>query len=145
MPLLIVDRQLKIMNVEWDLCFTLEIHLQNISIFILLILIQVAMNHKTHYETVSNAIQELRKQGYTVDFNLEDDAIICNEGKFGASDFEIADVYRYEGNTDPADEAAVYAIQSSSGLKGILVTGYGASSDSTSNEILEKLGNAHRE
>jgi len=33
----------------------------------------------------------------------------------------------------------VYAIESKSGLKGILVTGYGASSDTISTEILEKL------
>ena len=97
------------------------------------------MQHKTHYDTVSRAIEELRKQGYTTDFNIEENNITCNQGKFGSNDFEVMDVYRYEGNTDPADEAAVYAIQSSSGLKGILVTGYGASADIASQEILGKL------
>lgn len=102
------------------------------------------MNHKTHYETVSKAIEELRKQGYTTDFNLEHNSIVCNQGKFSADDFKVVDVYRYEGNSDPGDEAAVYAIQSSNGLKGILVSGYGASSDSTSNDVLMKLNNAQR-
>ena len=99
------------------------------------------MQHKTHYDTVSKAIEALQQQGYTTDFNIEENALVCSEGKFGADDFEIVDVYRYEGNTDPADEAAVYAIKSSSGVKGILVTGYGASADIASAEILEKLGN----
>ena len=103
------------------------------------------MNHQTHYETVSKAIEELRKQGYTTDFNLEENAIVCSIGKFGANDFEVVDVYRYEGDSDPGDEAAVYAIQSSNGLKGVLVTGYGASSESTSPEMLRKLTQAHRE
>jgi len=103
------------------------------------------MTHKTHYETVSNAIEELRKQGYTLDFNLENNALVCNGEKYNPNDFKIDDVYRYEGNSDPGDEAAVYAIRSSNGLKGILVTGYGASADDTSNELLEKLSNAHRE
>jgi hypothetical protein len=103
------------------------------------------MNHKTHYATVSKAIEELRKQGYTTDFNLEENAIVCNAGKFSADDFEIADVYRYEGDSDPGDEAAVYAIQSFNGLKGVLVTGYGASSETTSPEMLRKLTEAHRE
>jgi len=98
------------------------------------------MEHKTHYDTVSKAIEALRAQGYTTDFNIEENCIVCNNGKFGASDFEIADVYRYEGNSDPADEAAVYAIKSSGGIKGILVTGYGASADPASTEILERLG-----
>ena len=98
------------------------------------------MTHKTHYETVSKAIEELRKQGYTLDFNLENNALVCNGDKYNPNDFEIDDVYRYEGDTDPADESAVYAIQSSNGLKGILVTGYGASADRSSAQILEKLG-----
>ena len=98
------------------------------------------MQHKTHYDTVSKAIEELRKQGYTTDFNIDESNITCSAGKFGADDFEVVDVYRYEGDSDPGDEAAVYAIRSSTGLKGILVTGYGASADISSEEILEKLG-----
>src|SRR5947208_2274686 len=103
------------------------------------------MTHKTHYETVSKAIEELRKQGYALDFNLEDNALVCNGDKYNPNDFEIDDVYRYEGNSDPGDEAAVYAIRSSSGSKGVLVTGYGASADGTSPEMLKKLSKAHRE
>jgi hypothetical protein len=55
------------------------------------------------------------------------------------NDFEIVDVYRYEGNSDPADEAAVYAIRSKDGHKGVLVTGYGISSEGISSDLLKKL------
>jgi len=98
------------------------------------------MEHKTHYDTVTNAINALRKQGFTTDFNIEDTNLVCEGHKFNPDNFDVVDVYRYEGSTDPADEEAVYAIQSSNGLKGILVTGYGASADAASAEILEKLG-----
>ena len=98
------------------------------------------MQHKTHYDTVSKAIDALREQGFTNDFNIEENALVCNEEKFNVNNFEIVDVYRYEGNSDPADEAAVYAIKSFGGVKGILVTGYGASADVASAELLEKLG-----
>lgn len=97
------------------------------------------MNHTVHYATVSEAMEILRKQGYTTDFNLDNDCILSQNEKFGADDFEIKDTYRYEGNSDPADEATVYAIESKSGLKGILVTGYGIYSDTVSTEILKKL------
>ncbi len=99
------------------------------------------MQHKTHYDTVSKAIEALQQQGFTTDFNIEENCLVCDKGKFGVDDFEVVDVYRYEGNSDPADEAAVYALQSSGGVKGILVTGYGASADTASAAILEKLGN----
>ncbi len=97
------------------------------------------MKQNFHYATVSEALEQLRKQGFTVDFNLEENCLACANGKFNADDFDIVDVYRYEGDSDPADEATVYAIESKSGVKGVLVTGYGASSEDTSPDMLKKL------
>lgn len=48
-------------------------------------------------------------------------------------------MYRFEGDTDPADEAVVYAIESKAGLKGILVNAYGLYANTMSNEIIQKL------
>jgi hypothetical protein len=98
------------------------------------------MERKTHYGTVLEALEAFRKQGYTTDFNLEENCITCNTNKFKPDEFEIADLYRYEGESDPSDEATVYAIESSSGVKGVLVTGYGAYSEPMSEDILKKLG-----
>lgn len=97
------------------------------------------MERKSHYATVSEAIRELRSRGFTEDFNLSENCLVCHPEKFNPDEFEIVDVYRYEGDTDPADEATVYAVESHSGKKGILVTGYGAITDTLSSEILRKL------
>jgi hypothetical protein len=97
------------------------------------------MEPRLHYGTITEAIQQLRERGYTEDFNLEENCIVCRAQKLSPAEFEIMDVYRYEGNSDPDDEAAVYAIESKSGLKGILVTSYGAYTDEMSAELLEKL------
>jgi len=97
------------------------------------------MERAFHYATVTDAISELRKQGFLIDFNLKENSLEADSAKFSSEEFEILDVYRYEGNSDPADEATVYAIVSQSGLKGILVTGYGVSSDPVSTQMLRKL------
>ncbi|HVX26624.1 MAG TPA: hypothetical protein VHB70_09800 [Parafilimonas sp.] len=102
------------------------------------------MTHKTHYDTVSKAIEELRRQGFTTDFNIDEDKLACSQGKYSTKDFEVMDVYRYEGDSDPGDEAAVYAIKSHDGTKGVLVTGYGASDD-ISKEMMDKLSSAQRD
>src|SRR5258705_6468847 len=91
------------------------------------------------YDTITDAVSGLRERGYTKDFNLEENCIICHEEKFHPEDFEIVEVYRYEGNSDPADEAVVYAIESKNGDKGILVSGYGISADEMSAEMAKKL------
>ena len=98
------------------------------------------MERKSHYGTVTEALDKFRSQGYTLDFNLKEDRIVSGMDAFHVDEFEIVDVYRYEGNSDPGDEAAVYAVESKDGNKGVLVTGYGTSSEGVSAQILKKLG-----
>jgi hypothetical protein len=97
------------------------------------------MEIQYHYATVSKAIEELRQKGYTEDFNLRENCLVCNAGKFDHDEFEITDIYYYEGESDPGDEATVYGIQSATGHKGVLVTGDEADTDSMSGMIISKL------
>jgi hypothetical protein len=97
------------------------------------------MKQKFHYATVSEAIDKLKEQGFTLDFNLEANHLKAGEYTYPADEFEIVDVYRYEGPSDPADEATVYALASPEGQKGILVTGYGYSADEVAEETLKQL------
>ena len=91
------------------------------------------------YDTVSQAIKGLRSRGFTADFNLEENCLVCHEEKFDPAAFEIREVYRFEGESDPADEAVVYAIESNSGMKGILVNAFGVYADTMSDEMIKKL------
>ncbi|MCV9928929.1 hypothetical protein OIU83_14755 [Flavobacterium sp. LS1R49] len=87
-----------------------------------------------HYATVSKALDQLNEKGFTYDFNLNEDVIKKNPEKF-----EIVHVYRYEGDSDPGDEAVVYGIKSTSGKKGVYVAGFAANSDSETAKILSDL------
>ncbi|MFD2603001.1 MULTISPECIES: hypothetical protein [Flavobacterium] len=84
-----------------------------------------------HYATVSKALQELNDKGYTTDFNLEEDRI-----KKHSDDFEIQHIYRYEGESDPGDEATVYGIKAKSGEKGVFVASPGAYTENGAAKIL---------
>jgi hypothetical protein len=91
------------------------------------------------YDTLSEAVNDLKKRGFDLDFNLQENCLICHDDKFDVNDFEITEVYRFEGNTDPSDEAVVYGIESSNGKKGVLVNGYGISADVMDGEMAKKL------
>ena len=96
--------------------------------------------------TLSQVMSELRKRGYVMDFNLRADCIYCNGGKdvLHPDDFHIDRVYRFEGESDPGDEAILYAISSvKHGIKGLLVNGYGISSDPLCEAMIRKL-NVHQ-
>ena len=93
------------------------------------------------YDTVTEAVNGLKNRGYSVDFNLESDCITCQTTplKLSPDEFSIVEVHRFEGNTDPADEAVVYAIESKHGEKGVLVNGFGPSADTLSSAMIGKL------
>jgi hypothetical protein len=95
-----------------------------------------------NYETLTEAINGLKEQGYKEDFNLKQNCIECRNGEYKIfhDEFQIDKYFRFEGQSDPADESILYAISSDKyHLKGILVNGYGISSESITNEMLTKL------
>lgn len=95
-----------------------------------------------NYDTVSIALNSLKERGYTTDFNIAFDKIICKETNacLNPGEFEITEVYRFEGETNPSDEAVVYAVESKDEkMKGTLVNAYGIYADAMSDEMIKKL------
>ncbi|WP_426094634.1 hypothetical protein [Flavobacterium sp. DSR2-3-3] len=87
-----------------------------------------------HYATVSKALEELKEKGFTIDFNVQEKRIIDSP-----DDFEIVHLYRYEGESDPGDEATVFGIKSSTGEKGVFVAGLSAFTDNSAAMVLNEL------
>lgn len=97
---------------------------------------------KESYGTLSETINGLKREGYTLDFNMRNENLVClqNSVALSADDFEINKVYRFEGESNPDDESILYAISSSKfDIKGLLVNGYGISSDNVSDAFILKL------
>lgn len=94
------------------------------------------------YETLSEAINGLRLEGYTEDFNLNRHGLMLKGGVLSLvhDEFQIDKYFRFEGNTDPSDESIVYAISGiKHHVKGVLVNGYGIYTEAVTNEMAEKL------
>ncbi|MGN7204649.1 cupin domain-containing protein [Pedobacter sp. SAFR-022] len=92
--------------------------------------------------TVSEVLNNLKAKGYTVDFNLDDNCVVCHSNalKIYPEDFVVDKHYRFEGPSDPADAAIVYAISSAKhNLKGTLVDGYGTSSSKLTHNMIKAL------
>lgn len=94
------------------------------------------------YDTVVAALEGLKARGYTLDFNLAFDNIICKDNDIclNPNQFEIKEVYRFEGQTNPDDEDVVYGISSLDGkIKGSLTSAYGLYAEGLSTEMVQKL------
>ncbi|MEO7800677.1 MAG: hypothetical protein ABIR81_01685 [Ginsengibacter sp.] len=94
------------------------------------------------FDTVTEAINDLRSRGFNVDFNIAFDKLLCiqNNMCLNPSEFEIVEIYRFEGETNPSDEDVVYAVESKDGfLKGAVTSAYGMYADSMSTEMIRKM------
>ncbi|WP_040474005.1 hypothetical protein [Flavobacterium frigoris] len=87
-----------------------------------------------HYSTVSEALDNLKEMGFAYDFNIHENEIVNDP-----SVHEVKHVYRYEGNSDPGDSAVVYGIKSTSGKKGVFVSGFSANTNSEAARVLNKI------
>lgn len=99
------------------------------------------MENRYHYASVLKALEELKTLGFTVDFNLREEDIMHYP-----HNYEIQHIYRYEGESNPDDEAIVYGITSNTGEKGVFVAGFAPNSENEAAKVLHKLsikGNQH--
>jgi len=98
------------------------------------------------YDTVVAALNGLKAKGYTTNFNIAFDKLMCTENKtcLNPGEFEIVEVHRFEGNSNPEDEDVVYAVESLNGdIKGVITSAYGLYADSASAEMIRKLSMQH--
>lgn len=97
---------------------------------------------KKDFGTLSQTIEGLKKEGYTMDFNINRECLACHKTNttLSADEFQIDVFYRFEGESNPDDEAVVYAISSPKyGVKGVLVNAFGLYADDVSDAVVEKL------
>ena len=93
------------------------------------------------YTTVTYTLNTLKEEGYVLDFNLKPDCVECKSPdiKLHPDDFVIDKFYRFEGASNPDDNAILYAISSKDGLKGTMIDAYGVYADSLTTEMISKL------
>ncbi len=92
-------------------------------------------------KTLVDILDDLRAEGYTEDFNLKENCLVCGQYQVSHDKFVVDKFMRLEGNSDPDDEVVVYAISAAAplNLKGVLVNSYGIYADAMASEMMEKL------
>ncbi len=93
------------------------------------------------YCSVSEALAELARRGYTANFEYLDRIFIAVDlaRSFAAEELTIVEHHRVEGASDPGDMAVVYAIESRDGIRGTLVDAFGVYATPELGEFLHKV------
>ncbi len=93
------------------------------------------------YTGLTRTIQDLRKKGFTANFEFLDHVFTDVESRrtFTADQLTIVDHRRFEGMSDPDDMSVLYAIESNDGTKGIIVDAFGTCADPELGDFLESV------
>jgi hypothetical protein len=97
---------------------------------------------KTPMETLTDAMSRLRRAGYVADFSATDDGrLAC--GACGITvapdDLAIEEIVRFEGESNPDDQAILLAISCKGGCRGQYTAAYGPDTPPADAEVLRRL------
>jgi len=93
-------------------------------------------------ENLSHTVDRLTAAGYTENFKAEENGLrATNTGELYSPDSLVVDEFmRFEGETNPDDEAIVFALRCpKSGVKGTYTVAYGKDMDTLDIDMVHKL------
>lgn len=92
-------------------------------------------------KTLASCTNKLVLDGFTEDFKVVEKGLQSTQTEkiYDSSDVKITNFYRFEGASDPADNAILYAIEAGDGVKGTLVDAYGPYADPLIGKFIEQV------
>ena len=85
---------------------------------------------KNEMTTLSSVLEKLRLRKKDNEFRMTSDGFGTTKGKcYQPEDLKIIRTYRFEGESDPADNVILYVIEANDGLMGYNMDAYGAYSN----------------
>lgn len=92
--------------------------------------------------SLSQTVDDLTARGWTTEFTAVDGAQLtcgtCGQA-VSPTDVHIDSVNRFEGASDPDDEAAVFALSCGTGCKGVYIVAYGPSMPGNDADVVAQL------
>lgn len=81
---------------------------------------------------MSQIMKRLADKGITSEFRMDEGGTMrytSDDAAYKAADMKILKSYRFEGNSDPADNAVLYVAKAANGNKGMIIDSYGPDSN----------------
>lgn len=88
-------------------------------------------NSMPYMKSLATCVNRIIRDGYTEDFKITEQGLesMDQQKKFGPEQIKIVNFFRFEGMSDPDDNAVLYVIETIDGTKGTLIDAYGIYND----------------
>jgi hypothetical protein len=88
-------------------------------------------NSQPYMKSLATCLNKVFNDGYTEDFKVTDQGLfsIQHERVYQPEQVNVVNFFRFEGTSNPDDEAVLYVIETTDGTKGTLTDAYGVYQD----------------
>jgi len=91
--------------------------------------------------TLTSCVNNAVKDGYRESFKVTKQGLVSNSKNktYKPQDVKVIDFFRFEGESDPADNSILYVIETSDGTRGTLIDAYGTYADEAINKFMTEV------
>src|SRR5689334_6375294 len=88
-------------------------------------------NSMPYMKSLATCLNRMISEGYTEDFRVTEQGLqsIEHHHNYAPEQIQVVNFYRFEGESDPDDNAILYIIETEDGTKGTLIDAYGVYND----------------
>ena len=96
---------------------------------------------KVEMKTLVSCLNSLTLQGFTTDFKVYPAGLksLNSDRVYTPVEVKVLNFYRFEGESDPADNSILYALETEDGHRGTLVDAYGPYADSKVTNFMQQV------
>lgn len=101
---------------------------------------------KIEMKSLASVANLLLAEGFSTQFKAIEKGLksLSTEKVFQPYEVKIVNFYRFEGESDPADNSILYAIETNDGEKGTLIDSYGAYADTNVTKFIQQVEEIHK-
>lgn len=88
-------------------------------------------NSMPYMKSLATCLKKMVTEGYTEDFQITDNGLesLRKHSSYKPEQIQVVNFFRFEGESDPDDNAILYVIETEDGTKGTLIDAYGVYND----------------
>ncbi len=98
-------------------------------------------NEKEEMKTLVAVSNKLQQDGFTENFVIDERGMhsMNSKKRYSPENVRIVSFFRFEGDSDPADNSIMYAIETSDGVKGSIADAYGHYADTRVTKFMTEV------
>ena len=99
-----------------------------------------------HMKSLALCLNRMVLDGYDDDFKVTEGGLksLKTEKVYKPDQINIVNFFRFEGQSDPADNSIMYVIESTDGVKGTVVDAYAPYSDTKITEFMDQVNSINK-